>query len=280
VFRSWSLGELIVTAGANADEAEAEKVCEYLRNKWGVGADESPETGAPRWYARQQAQLQIGASWTLQSPRVFRYLDQEHIDRFFETGELRLSSFAQFSEHEDEERKDQEGWTINIGLYEASDGPDKNVRVYNVSGAGADAYVLCGSLVESSDLLSAFRSTGYFVIEDPWGFATAVQRCIPGFVGGMQGHCIYSPRGRQIYRRLHVSVIDLMERHRTHDGKTSMDVLPEIEAALSGPERLFHKTVRLRHQAEYRILWGTSSAVEPHLFVTCPEAREFCARVT
>jgi hypothetical protein len=281
MFGSFSLGELFVTQGVASDE-DIENARRYLTDKWGLAEepDESQGIDLPRWYARHQVMLQTSAQWSLLSPRLFRYLDQQFIDAFFDKGELRISSFASFHAHEDDERRDQEGRTINVGQYVDPDDSARNVQVYNVSAAGTDAYVLSASLVESRQLMQAFETDGYFVIEDPWGFALAIQDAVPAFSEGLQGHCNYSPRGREVYRNLDFSMVDLMEQQRNPDGSVNMEVLPLVERALSGPERLFHKPARYAHQAEYRLLWGTSREVEPYLTVVCPDARRYCRKIT
>lgn len=280
-WRSFSIGELFITRGPGLTGAEVDNSREYLARKWGVdGAPDPDESGLPRWYAAQQVPVQVTPKWTLLTPRLFRYLDQEYINEFFDTGEIRLSSFAQFVKHSDEERQDDEGWTINIGNFEDSNDLDASSRVYSVSGAGANAYVLCTSLVESSSLMRSFATDGYFAIEDPWRFAHAVQEVIPDFTTGLQGHCLYSPRSREIYRRLDSNVIDLIEARKNNDGTLPMELIPEIDALMCGPERLLHKSSRFRQQAEYRILWGIGENVQPHITVSCPEARRYCAKIT
>ena len=48
-------------------------------------------------------------------PVVYRFDKEEHVDSFFETGELQLSSFEQFSKHEDEQKRDiWEGRNVNV----------------------------------------------------------------------------------------------------------------------------------------------------------------------
>jgi len=44
--------------------------------------------------------------WRIRRPYVFRYLEKQFVDAFFESGSLRLSSFAKFSRHKDEQRFD------------------------------------------------------------------------------------------------------------------------------------------------------------------------------
>src|SRR5690242_19541417 len=104
MFRSFSLGELFITEGlASSDDIDNAR--RYLAEKWGL--QEPPESDAPdlpQWYARQQVAVQVSAQSSFMSPRLFRYLDQQHIDAFFDTGELRISSFEQFLADEDEQR--------------------------------------------------------------------------------------------------------------------------------------------------------------------------------
>jgi len=53
-------------------------------------------------------------SWHLRLPIVYRYLEQEYVAKFFETSEIRLSSFSQFRKHKDEQRGDSaEGKAIS-----------------------------------------------------------------------------------------------------------------------------------------------------------------------
>jgi hypothetical protein len=55
--------------------------------------------------------------WYVKTPELFRYLNQIHIDEFFETGRLRLSSFQQFAKHPDEQRGDpEEGRNVLAGF--------------------------------------------------------------------------------------------------------------------------------------------------------------------
>src|SRR6185437_2766358 len=84
--------------------------------------------------------VQFSRPWSIVRPRVYRFLESKWIDAFFEDGSLRLSSFRQFAQHEDEQRHDPaEGWGIRAGV-----GP--NMTVFMVGGRGSDAYVLCGTV--------------------------------------------------------------------------------------------------------------------------------------
>ena len=182
--------------------------------------------------------------------------------------------------HADEERRDDEGTSLNVGVYSPTTDPDDARSVVTVSSAGAKSYVLSGSVIESAQLHEAFGAGGYFVIQNPIGFANAVRRHIPGCTGGLQGHCIYSPRGRVIHRDLEENPTDLLNHAKNPDGTIDMGVLPHLDALSAGTERFLLKAARFSHQAEYRFVWMTQGRADDYLDIVCPEAREFCKRVT
>ena len=102
----------------------------------------------------------------LMTPVVFRMLERPWVDKFFETGELRLSSFAQFAKHTDEQRKDKEG-NNTITLRGAS-----TTGFARIHGSGSNAYVLCATALEPSQtLLKAFNNDAAIQIFDAMGFA-------------------------------------------------------------------------------------------------------------
>lgn len=127
--------------------------------------------------------------WTVRTPWVYRYLPAAYVDLFFETGELRLSSFAAFQKHKDEEREDRrEGNNLLIHRTEQKGG---QTVVINMD-VGHDSYVLCGSALASRDLMAKFGCDSAIVIRDTTSFSNAVATQIPGFIGGLEGVCSYS----------------------------------------------------------------------------------------
>ncbi len=129
--------------------------------------------------------------WRIRRPRVYRYLQKEFVDLFFEKGVLRLSSFARFAQHHDEERRDtQEGVGLLSHRGESSGSPS----VHAVLGQGQDAYVLCGATHYSPELAQAFKADSGFRIDDPTAFGCAIAGAIPGFKGGIEGPCVYSEK--------------------------------------------------------------------------------------
>jgi hypothetical protein len=51
--------------------------------------------------------IPFAQNWRVVTPAVYRYEDQKWIDEFFESGRLRLSTFAKFATYPDEVRGDR-----------------------------------------------------------------------------------------------------------------------------------------------------------------------------
>ena len=229
---------------------------------------------------RHLAAIEVGMAdpWSLLQPRVFRYIDAEFADLFFDTGALRLSSFETFAQHDDEQRFDKsEGVSVATGVWKSDDGEDAASTVA-VTGVGANHYVLCGSTIGSRELQSEFGATGCFAIENPLGFAHAVRRHIPGCVGGSSGLCIYQG-SRTIHRKLDHDPRGVMEGFDSGDGTIDMAALPTLTSQLTGVEPMLLKPGSYAPQSEYRFLWRVNGRTEPTLDIVCPEARQFCVRV-
>ena len=123
--------------------------------------------------------------WHQRSPVIYRYLERQFIDRFFERGEIRLSSFRKFKGHKDEQRGDpNEGMAIS-----AISGT--NVTAFAVTMHATNALIMSSSLDYSEDLYRAFNVDGCFAINNPPQFGLAICRQIAGCVAGMEGPCIY-----------------------------------------------------------------------------------------
>jgi hypothetical protein len=201
-------------------------------------------------------------------------MDKAYVDQFFEEGTLRLSSFEQFRNHEDEQRGDRgEGFGLRQGI-------GQNATIMMVSGRGDDCYVLCGSLLYTAKLQETFpKADGCFVIDDTVNFANAIARVLLGFKGGLEGPAIYQD-DPTIRRDLGAATVDdMFERHKNPDGTVSMDMFPEMQARVGGTEEFFIKHSRFADQAEYRMLWSVSGSAGGFIDLKVPEARQYCRQI-
>lgn len=217
--------------------------------------------------------LQFTSPWNLFTPLVYRYLQAEYVEAFFEDGSLRLSSVETFAAHPDEQRNDpSEGKANFFHRTEAGGGQTIVAHVEQ----GQNAYILCGSAYCSPDLTDAFGCDSYIRINDTTAFGQAVSRHIPGFVGGAEGLCRYQS-ARAFERDLgFVDGINVT----LPDGSPGYDqerLLGVLNQAI-GIVPLFEKEVGFASQAEYRFIWFSSGPASPILNIKVPEARELCTR--
>lgn len=209
------------------------------------------------------------STWRAITPVVFRILERCWVDKFFETGELRLSSFAKFREHTDEQRKDNEGANI-ITLR------GESTTAFAVLGHGYDAYILCATSLEpSQSILQRFSCDAAIQVFDTMAFANALSSYVTGFRGGYAGHCAYTARSIQVK----VKDVDI-DSFRTYPGSNDIDAnkagMYFLNAA--GAAVYFRKaaTPTFIEQAEYRWVFLTSGDAQQTITIRAPEARQFC----
>jgi hypothetical protein len=214
--------------------------------------------------------IPVQKPWNVKTPSVIRYLDKGHVDVFFETGELRLSSFARFAKHPDEQRGDSSEGTSIINCFTA-DGK----TLFAVTKHGFDSYVLCGSTIESTQLQRQFGCSSYFRILDTTQFGIAVAAAIPGFKGGVEGLCIYQ-ESRVIQKESppFSEVADLNKKGDPID----MNKLFNYVSSAAGVDVVLVKLRRFSHQSEYRFIWATNAELGETITIHAPNARQFCQR--
>lgn len=206
------------------------------------------------------------------APYLYRYEDQKWIDHFFETGEILLSNFKQYSKYEDNQLGDKsEGSSINFGLTE------NQHTIVSVTSSGTDCYCFCTSTQLSKDLLNTFKRNSVFRIKDPINFLMQIEIALNTTKEVLYGNCIYLDK-RTITKN--VENLDL-EEMKNPDGKTlSMDKMMQRAFDIGGLEQLFLKRLIHQEQNEYRLLWRMEKEIEDPIIIKCPEAIKFCEKVT
>ena len=205
--------------------------------------------------------------WSIFTPTIYRMMGRQYVDNFFSSGELMISSFARFSKHVDEERKDEEGKHIICGQ-------GTKATVFAVTGHGGDAYVLCGSLVKDPSLMDSFGCDSAIEIYDPTGFASMVSRHILGVRQGFEGFCCYKDGP------IECKIGDFeLEQLRSQSSGENLDLnrLGGFVLNMAGNAVFFQKKLSFRHQCEYRWVWITDHPVSESVVIKVPDARQFCA---
>lgn len=218
--------------------------------------------------------IQISSPWHICTPTLFRYLPATYVGAFFNDGSLRLSSFAVFKKHEDEQRfDDREGRTMFVHVTQQGGGQSLSAWGRH----GLNAYVLCATMRHDEALMRNFGCDSYIRINDPTKFAVLLAKHVPGFLVGAEGPCLYQDK-RIIERDL--GYIDLDKLPRDPSDPTKPDKRA-IDRFINDQMQLYPFFLKPRpyaNQVEYRLLWVSPAAAEGFLDIKVPEAIPLCSR--
>src|SRR5262249_54186167 len=139
---------------------------------------------------------------------IYRFIGAEHVDEFFTSGSLRLSTFHNFSKHQDEQRRDTREASAMI-----MSGQTGGLQTSIMMEAERNALILCASLRNDQRTFNRKKYNGCFRIDRIIDFAAAVSRCIPGVIQFIQGFCIYNDNRIMSNEKVpSVSPTDVMDR--------------------------------------------------------------------
>jgi len=217
--------------------------------------------------------LPIVTDWNICTPNLYRFLDQEYVDAFFKDGSLRLSSFAQFHKHEDEQRLDKkEGKTMFV--HRTNQGGGQTITAWATH--GVSAYVLCAAMRYDKSLMDTFGCNSYFRITNSTNFGMAVARNIPGLVNAFEGPCLYQDM------KIIEQDLGYIDVNKFRDPENPANIRKEMlnDFILSRMEHypLFLKEKSFAHQVEYRYLWIVRNKEADYLDIKVPEAIQFCEK--
>lgn len=222
--------------------------------------------------------LQTGKPLDIYLPNIYRYMDKQFIDLFFEKGILRLSSFKKFREYPDEIRGDK-----NEGNGSVTGTTDKSGFQFHVmSNVGSDAYMLCGSIIDSDAIRNTFKTDSCFRIVKPLDFSVAVSNAILGFKQSFQGFCNY--REHRLIKKLipGMDINDFTGPEGTIiiGGQKGNERTNQILG--NGIDLMFLKEKKYQDQCEYRFVWTINTqffTMSDYIDIECKEAVQFCERV-
>ena len=217
------------------------------------------------------------------SPKpLFRYIDSEFAGRFSSTGELYLTSYRRCREHESAIRRDE-----HEGKYQFTFvGGTQRMMVNQI--AGEQSYLLCTSISSDSRLRERFGVNAAIRIDRPEECSDAVSECIPNLVETQHGSCRYV-WVREARKHLNdqqflpntTRLFDSIASGNTKEldriwRETNAEHAERIESIIS-EIRYFAKPYRYACEAEYRMIWKTSTRAEDGLIVRCPTAVQYCS---
>ncbi|HUC79304.1 MAG TPA: hypothetical protein VMR70_00255 [Flavisolibacter sp.] len=205
-------------------------------------------------------------------------MNKEYIDLFFEKGILRISSFKKFKEYPDEIRGDKnEGSGSVTGTSDTS-----GFQFHVMSNTGSNAYLLCGSIIESDALKETFKTYTCFRIVKPLDFSVAVSNAMLGFMRSYQGFCNYREHRmiKKLIPGLDINDFTGPEGTIVIGGQKGNQRTNEIMG--DGIDLMFLKEKKYQDQCEYRFIWTINSQFYPmaeHIDIQCREAVQFCEKI-
>ena len=205
-------------------------------------------------------------------PILYRFLDLkgEYVDLFFETGKLKLTTFDNCKNLEDEIRKDtKEGQSELFGY-------DGDIKMQIDYGVGSDAILLCTSLCSEYKDDKGAIYTKFIEILDVQGllFAIAEQLTKNGYVikNILFGPCFYTKK------EFHNTVCSDKFREKLDKEKVfDWDEMAKIANTIGGNNMFFQKPIDKRLENEFRLLWIVDNIkTDQEVFVTIPHPEAYC----
>lgn len=203
-------------------------------------------------------------------PILYRFIEAQYVDMFFETGKLKLTTFDNCKNLEDEIRKDtKEGQSELYGY-------DGEVKMKMEFGVGSDAILLCTSLCSEYKDKNGTIYDKYIEIIDVQGllFAIADQLIKNGYVINniLYGPCFYTKK------EFHNTVctekfIEKLDKEKVFD----LDEMAKIANTIGGNNMFFQKPIDKRLENEFRLLWIVDNIKKGQdIFVTIPHPEVYC----
>jgi hypothetical protein len=184
-------------------------------------------------------------------PYLYRYENQKWIDEFFSTGNIKLSSFAEYQSYEDEQLGDKHEGFSRLMMH-----GDNDTLISTGVQIGFKEYCFCLSTVNDESLKDTFSRNSKFQITDPLNFILEITKSMTRVDKVIHGHCLY----------LNDRIISEQISGLPNTTHTSHMI----------NQMYFLKKTELQHQSEYRIIWFTDRDVKDSTIFHCPEARKYC----
>lgn len=210
------------------------------------------------------------------SPTVYRFLPEKYIDSFFETGNLKITSFLHCKKLESKIRQDSnEGRGTALGV-------DGHLRCEIDSGIGDNALLLCTSLSKNNNLSMDEHYSAAIKIINLNGFIEAVTiklinsgYCVSHI---LKGPCIYNDR--IIQREINDQSLSNLIAEMENGNSFNFENLFALQRSIVSNDLFFSKPIEKSIENEYRILWLLDGELnEECIFIDVPEARQYCQKI-
>lgn len=216
----------------------------------------------------REIQSSFNISWNYKIDPIYRIVGKkEHLDDFFDNGNIFISSFENFKSYDDEMQGDiSEGQSLIGGFDKDGNG---NHIFYE---GGVNAFILCTTNILSESVIKDFNGVGAIKITNSVLFAREIAKKLPFVSTGIEGDCIYvdskvqhlAGEQNELFQK-----INFADPHMINQNVT----------ALSSGIELFMKYRKYEHQQEHRLAWFSERKIKRGIVVSCPEAIEHCEKI-
>ena len=204
------------------------------------------------------------------TPILYRFIEEQYVDEFFKTGNLKLTTFENCKKLEDDNRKDtKEGQSELYGY-------DGNIKMQIGYGVGSDAIMLCTSLCSEYKDDKGSVCTKYIEIFNVQGllFAIADQLTKNGYAikSILYGPCFYTKK--EFHGAAHS---EAFREKLDKEQKIDWDEMMRIANTIGGNNMFFQKPVDKRSENEFRLLWIVDNLEkDKDIFVTIQHPETYC----
>lgn len=203
-------------------------------------------------------------------PSLYRFIEAQYVDLFFEKGELKLTTFENCKNLEDENRKDtKEGQSELYGY-------DGGIKMQIGFGVGSDAIMLCTSLSSEYKDNNGTIFDKYIEIFDVQGLLITIAEQLTknGYIINsiLFGPCFYTKK------EFHNAVSSENFREKLDKEKVfDWDEMTRIANTIGGNNMFFQKPIDKRLENEFRLLWIVDNIKkDQEIFVTIPHPEAYC----
>ena len=203
-------------------------------------------------------------------PILYRYLDQQYVDQFFNDGSLIINTLKNYQKMEGDIRQDPEEGLGHFvtelnekglqadesGIILSIQNPDPNLKREKIPEVKVDAgnhFILSTSDEKNKELLERFEVDSLFAINDVVQFSN------------------------EIALEIHKQYELLLRRIRKVDYKDDKKMPKDLMDMFSWS--VFQKSTRYKIEKEWRVMFFPKCAIHFPIIIKCPDAIQYCDRV-
>ena len=204
-------------------------------------------------------------------PVVWRLMSKKHVEEFFKTGELQISTYAKFAQNDSLIRKDDDEG--NVTLHSAEGSLTSKMAI----GVGANALVLCTSLSQNNVFSDGTTYDACIEINDLLSFIKTVTLRLAEMVsitGVVHGACMY--QNKEIYGESKSKALSNILEQTSSGNSFDFSLLTRLAEETGGNKVYFSKPMEKQQECEYRIVWLTEQEQRDSIIIKVPEATTYC----